>query len=55
MADAPWLNIVDALIGSGDAGAQRRAFATIEQAVRQVGRGRIIDAWGDDDLRLLRG
>jgi hypothetical protein len=55
VADTPWLNIVDALISSGDAGAQRRALVTIEQAVGQVGRGGIIDAWGEDDLRLLRG
>jgi Nucleotidyltransferase domain len=54
LAETPWLGIVDALIGRGDAGAQRQAFAAVERASRHVGRGEIIDAWGDD-LRLLRG
>ncbi|MER5203499.1 hypothetical protein [Streptomyces sp. NPDC002825] len=48
------LDAVGRISGSGDASAQRRLFARVEEAARRHGHGEVLDAWGED-LELMRG
>ena len=41
------------IMDTGDADAQRRIFALIEPAARDLGLGHIVDGWGDE-LALLQ-
>lgn len=50
----PLLPLLQSLLASGDAAAQRRLFAVVESEARRDGRGGVVDDWGDE-LALLRG
>ncbi|MBA2464266.1 MAG: nucleotidyltransferase domain-containing protein [Nocardioidaceae bacterium] len=51
-ADLPAL--LDDILDTGDASAQRTLYRLVESSARRHGHGPTIDAWGDE-LRLLRG
>ena len=47
------LSLLNAVVATGDPEVQRRLFGIIEEDVRQLGFGNVVDAWGDE-LSLFR-
>jgi len=49
----PLVDLLSAVLDTGDPGAQRRLFAAVEQDARQHGVGGVVDSWGAE-LAVLR-